>query len=473
MNTGQTTVMNPPLVDASIRAHGPASSTPLIDYISAEVRQRRPFLDTILRDKGSGTLLAYAATLYRDLSGVTPEASAAICAATSAAGLSVNRAALTQQLQRCASVVTADHHALLSHPTLMQANLFGAAAAASRGLPFHIVLAFGDVPLNNDYHPRGVIWNGEKHNIYGNKHRHACVYGLRAAATEELGKLPAEIQAIIPESVRQATLFSQQITQLNSVIWERSTDQTMPKLVYLQVEDIARELLISAFKDPDSRLSRTLFDPELREAVLKNFSEIPGCWSTPGQTERGTHFFWLRNAAGEMERLTLKGETLVNPKGDQSFALQPEAISAGLQNYQLIPAMFLTFACLMENNLRCLGGFNQNDYLKRMQSTWVSTLQAAGLSRDAAQMAGVTTEGYSTGPLFAVNSAGQPAGLEQFLNQPQAFAAAKANLDKLSLNDANTLGMAQVFHWIVPKKDWPAQFQDLSVKLVAKELGLI
>lgn len=94
--------------------------------------------------------------------------------------------------------------------------------------------------------------------------------------------------------------FGEQAARVNAKLYAALFPDARPVAVYLELEEIARELLISDLARPDSVLHRALFTPRLREGLLGRLTGVRGCWSlcvaSGGELSRtagnGTAFFW-------------------------------------------------------------------------------------------------------------------------------------------------------------------------------------
>ena len=73
--------------------------------------------------------------------------------------------------------------------------------------------------------------------------------------------------------------FGEQAARVNAKLYAALFPDARPVVAYLELEEIARELLIGDLARPDSVLHRALFTPVLREGLLRRLAGVRGCWS--------------------------------------------------------------------------------------------------------------------------------------------------------------------------------------------------
>ncbi|MCX6780066.1 MAG: hypothetical protein NT034_02715, partial [Candidatus Magasanikbacteria bacterium] len=121
----------------------------------------------------------------------------------------------------------------------------------------------------------------------------------------------------------------------------------------------------------DTIINHVLFDPEYEPFINNYFENIFGSFSRKDST--GTYLFW---ALPEGERYNLQlwreGKFLVSKDGKYKIELTPDAIKEALLKKELIPNLLLDFMVIsFYYGLKCLGGFNQINYLTMMKNSYI------------------------------------------------------------------------------------------------------
>jgi hypothetical protein len=336
----------------------------------------------------------------------------------------ISHQALEQQLSRYPLLSTADHHGLLNYGLLYNSNILYGEIIKKLKLPFVVVAATGNVPLINISYPRGFYFKGEKFNFFSERKSKIPVFlfELKLSATRNQGIqslitnidntsiTPEERKFLehllfdcleIEEVSQKFATFTDQITYLNYKLWkyyfDKSIRDSMPDIIYFQVNHVLVNTLIEEIKKEDSLISLILFDPDVRLFFLKNFYDIQGAW----KDDRGTKFFW---GISEKKRfVSLEIDLLTNSLVGENFRieLQREAVIEALKTDRILPTLFLTFLIItfLEGYV-ALGGSNQLDYLPRMQEALVKSLKEIGMNELAERFASRVTDALICG-MFA------------------------------------------------------------------------
>ncbi len=302
-------------------------------------------------------------------------------------------ASTARQLKEEYMVSTAEHHGPLTHPFFVHSNLL----AASRPRKNIIVLAVGNVSLNNSSYPRGLIFHGAdgaEHRLpfFPWRERMSAVFGQRAFDRRDLNRLDgalnykiqsrelsapaaAAVREFVHEVYGQPEILEQpdynhQIVKTNDRLWKqffvRSAFQP-PRLLTLQLEDVVIKLLCRHHLFAQTEIYDLIFSPEVHELLKQHADGIPGNFQL--KQGKGTFLFWHYSGNGRRQ-LWLKGGDLVSAEGDR-VELRPQAIAAALESGRLIPGTFLSLLLLSEYyGVKCLGGFSQGTYLTRMHQAY-------------------------------------------------------------------------------------------------------
>jgi hypothetical protein len=330
---------------------------------------------------------------------------------------------LEDQLSRYPLLSTADHHALLNYRLLYNSNLLYSQIIKELKLPFLIVPATGSIPLVNNTYPRGFHFKKQKYNFFTERKSKVPVYLFTSKLTANKREgiksfilnyskdlLTGEEEKFlehlffdcleIEKVSRDYDKFSDQITFLNYKLWKYYFDKrirdSVPDIIYFQVNRILVRTLIEEIKKEDSLISLILFDPDVRLVFLKNFYRIHGAW----ENDKGTKLFW--GISGKKRFVGLEIDLLSNSLVGKNFRieLQREALIEALTKDNISPSLFFTFLIItfLEGYV-ALGGSNQLDYLPKMQKALIKSLEEIGMNHMADRFASRVTDKMICGML--------------------------------------------------------------------------
>ncbi len=309
--------------------------------------------------------------------------------------------ALEDQLLNAPILSTADHHGILNYKLLYNANLLYSEIIEKLKLPFIVVFASGNVPLDNISHPRGFYFKNQKFNFFGAKESKTPIFLFekKLCADKKIGinsiitsyaqdaLTPEEMKFLeylffecleIEKVSQNYEIFSDQITLLNYKLWkyyfDKSIRDSIPEMLYLESNQMIINLLIEKIKDKNSLESLILFDPEVRRIYLKNFEGVPGCWGE----SMGSQLFWGVVDKKKYKRfIRLRLDDASNSLVGDNFKieLEREAILDELKTKNIIATIFFDYLILsfIEGYLT-LGGFNQLDNLPQMQEAHIISM---------------------------------------------------------------------------------------------------
>jgi hypothetical protein len=328
---------------------------------------------------------------------------------------------LEHQLSEVPLISYADHMGLLNSNLLYNANILYAEIVKRLKLDISVVFATGNVPLKNQSYPRGFYFKKTKFSFFKNRLRHTPVYLLKekinASRNEGISSfiLNSDSNILTPEEkkfldflffealqIERASenfeTFSDQITFLNHRLWKYYFDESIrasvPRLLYLQSNQIVLKLLLEQLNDSDSLLSSILFEPAVRRLYLKNFHGIPCCWGD----NMGSRFFW--GITEKQKYISLQvdetGNCLVGP--GITIRLERNSLIEALTAKKLLPTIFLDFLLItFQEGFQAPGGFNQLEFLARMKSAHVHCLEELGMFDTAKSFRSRNTGGLICG----------------------------------------------------------------------------
>lgn len=390
------------------------TSSPLANYsrLKEAVLDKRPVLREILKKRGTKNLYDYSQEYIRvNLNPPIQDRQEEFLGTfrsevAKSLGAEVADSAV-EQLRQHYYVSTADHHGPICHPFFLNSNLMASAPYfeyADPVLKNVIVLACANVSLNNSSFPRGLIFNSfgngkiQTHRLSflpSNAHS-STVYNFRPYTSDEVKKIKVLLQEkvrsgdvqdsvgkkindLIDEIYNQPVVldsdcFSDQVTKTNFQLWKKffpSNDPATPNLIYLEQEGLVVRLLIEHHLYSDSTIARILFDPGYDDLMYKYFEGIMGAFSR--EREVGTYLFWgVSKDKNYRVQLWKDGDYLASKDGSIKIELSPTALEQALVDGQIIPSMMMIFITLcFYYGLKCLGGFNQVNYLTFMKNAYI------------------------------------------------------------------------------------------------------
>lgn len=418
---------------------------------------------------------------------------------------------VAQQLRKYYFVSTADHHGPICHPYFLNSNLAITLPITQQADPILqnvIVLACANVSLDNDSFPRGLLFHGVDAALcrvpfFSSHERPPLVNLLRAYGEPELAKANKAIASLgrehkisteqadrltglISEIYHQPDVlagenYSRQITKTNFQLWKKffqSSTITPPNLVYLEMEDLVAKLLIQHHLLKDTIINHHLFDDVYHELTLKYFDGIMGAFSTVDRI--GTYLFWALPAGGRYRiQLWKKGNYLVSEDGQYSIELTPAALQQALESKELIPGLMLIFVVLsFYYGLKCLGGFNQINYLTAMKNAYIKVQIEFGNYRSIEVCARAQTKEINDGMTLAflqtMDKALIPAtGIDLLLyGTTETWSAIMQTAKHLSLNEALDPLMPERYRVVYPETERTPELATLTAKdiVVAEQL---
>ncbi len=481
-----------------------------------KVLEKRPTLQSLLIKRGDKKLLDYA-NEYVDvnLPPTIPFRQAELLEVMEAHitrrfGLEVAESAIAQ-LKEFYFVSTADHTGPLTHPFFVNSNLLTAASLVSHdkaNLNNVIVLSCANIAYNNSSFPRGLFFHNyidghvglhrlpflsakpTPHSIYAmNPYKIDDVKKVYSLMKDEVnaGKiLPDQYEKICAllkeiyenQEVLECKSYCEQVGKTNFKLWNKffeASNVQLPNLVYLEQETLVVDLLTKYHLHQDTILNHMLFDPRYEPFINNYFEDIFGSFSRKDST--GTYLFWAL-PAGSRENLQLwrKGNYLVSKDESYKIELNPEAIGEAMARKELIPGLLLNFCTLsFYYGLKCLGGFNQINYLTLMKNNYIKMNADLGNYRSIEICARAQTREMNDGLSVAFMEYGNEtkeltlaSGLDLILyGNKNSWSAIMDIMKNITLEEAFNPVLPEIYPITYDKKEWEPDLISITEKDVS------
>lgn len=365
----------------------------------AAVFAQKPDFARIVEAWGDQTLPAYYAQDFSDLTMPSGRILEAIYTETEKILGSTIADVTRESIRLSRWTNTADHHGLLFHPYFYTTALARSHATVRRESTATVTLPFGGVSLGNDSFPRGFYIHDReavirRFHFKSLSERQLPVYGrvpfTREAFDRECDRIlrfpytpkaSERLRVLLdifrntPHIWRQET-YSAQLTAMNATAWNVLFGTSRGDFVYLEIDTLARRLLLDHHLSEQTPINALLFDSAWRTEFLKLFSGVFG-----SHTEHsGAHFFWYLDEKQKKRRsLKLDHSFLKTHEGDVVIELTPAALRPYIERRTLMPttALLLIMIHAVEG-LACGGGSSQIGYLGDCVRAWQSLLARVG-----------------------------------------------------------------------------------------------
>jgi hypothetical protein len=489
------------------------------EMLKEKVLEKRPILREVLKKRGADSLLDYS-NGYVDVNLNPPivsrqsELLETVREATEERFGKETADGVVKQLEKYYFVSTADHVGPITHPFFLNANLLTGIASHTHTDPdlrYIIVLACANVSLNNSSFPRGLLFNTCKNDelhpqrlsfLPSNSHS-SSVYNFRPYTAEEITKVQKRIREISrDESLRPAITeklesivadiyakpevlaaktYRDQVGKTNRDLWNRfftASNVKLPELLYLDQEDIVVRLLTKYHLTQDTLLNHVLFDPKYEPFLNECFEGIFGSFSRKDST--GTYLFWaLPKGAKLNKQLWRKGNMLVTKDESFKVELTPEAIRAAMLSGELVPSLLVNFMTIsFYYGLKCLGGFNQINYLTLMKNAYIKMNVELGNYRSIEVCARAQTKEICDGLTLAFlgYNGGRVAlatGIDLILYGQEDSYKRLEDLSKImTLEEALNPLMPEIYRISYDEKEWKEDLLSVTEKDINQLTGL-
>ena len=357
----------------------------------------------------------------------------------------VRREEFTNELEQTRILQTATHVTATEGPTFFAIHWM-ASLGIEAGSSYPVA-AFSGVPFSNN------AWSGCLN--YSNRHSLEQLYSsnspffyeLDRAQKDRMRDLSASMvyerrislipgvlrdalvyQTIVPRRMQQLLLhLSPNLSSLFPPVqagtsfsrWAIRSCQNLSqsllkqtRMVCLDLNEVITSYLQTKLFQPGHPISQLFFDTRFQARVLQEFGPDLSVFSAPYREKNREKIAALR----------IRNNCLESPW--HRFELTPESLIDALKTRRLCPGIFLTFMILsFLNGFKCLGSFEQIEYLSGFQQKWVRT----GLL-DQETVRHVATNGLNAGRF--IDDSGVPVyPLDIILGTPWNFPEEKCMQD--------------------------------------------
>lgn len=304
-------------------------------------------------------------------------------------GISMSNAEkLIQQLESYPVLQTSHHVTPTNGPTFLAYDLIASASfseektylvAASTGVPFSNAawtgaLSYGDIPLDDllevgskahlhaqrSLNDRIADGNQDKRiSIIPSKQRDQLVFGTKIQDFQlaMYNQLSNRLKGII-KPVDRFEIYSHWACDICSHIQQKILNRS--SILYFDINRVISKYLVKVLKNTHNHLIlEILFSSDVNELLNKSF---------------GFPVFFLTGYKGKksfkIESLRwVNGASQGDKSGERKYT--KEELIDDLENYILCPGIFLQFLVLrFINGIKCLGSFNQLEYLEDYRKRW-------------------------------------------------------------------------------------------------------
>lgn len=480
---------------------------------------KRPILAEILKKVGSKKLLDYA-NEYVDvnLGPVIPkrqdELLETVHELTNERFGKEVADSVAEQLKKYYFVSTADHLGPLTSPFFVNSNLLTASTVLAHSDPVLkniIVLGCANVSYNNSSFPRGMLFNSHSNNEFKlnrlaflpSRPDPHIVYSIGPYNSESITRMVTALNAmlsrkeigkrehgiihdLIKEIYDQPEIlackdYCEQAAKTNFVLWKKffqASRITLPNLIHLEKEWLVVKLINKYHLYQDTIINHVLFDPKYEPYINTYFEGIYGSFSRANM--RGTYLFWaLPKGHREYIQLWRKGSYLVSKDETYKVELNPETLRVAMESKELIPNILLKFMVIsFYYGLKCLGGFNQVNYLTLMKNNYIKMNADLGNYRSIEMCARAQTKELVDGLSIAfLGAPGKPftlaTGLDLILyGHKEGWNNLMHVMKSLSFEEAFSPLLPEIYKISYDKKDWEEDLLQITDKDISKLEGL-
>lgn len=421
-----------------------------------------------------------------------PDDFLSLCSAYAQERLGGHAGADVREALSYGALQTADHHGGLYSPMSFQGDLLFGFFLKRLGYRGQVIpiLSFSIVRLGNASFGRGIMCYDRPDGItrvplFTSPTENMLVafapaFGEAAIArAERLARREVSDEAsreIILRLLREdysspealsCTRYAEQVTLLGARLSRRVfPEDGGPVLLFMECEELMRQLLILDLKNPDSLIFRMLNEPAILEAM--NRAEL-----RPGRSVSSSLFLGSdRKSRGVALNLCpdhmLRGKSIDGE--DLELNAGTDALIRQLETRELVPNGYLAALALSwARGLSWFGGEFQALYLPFWQKTTAELLRGCGFSALAEAVEPWDCSGYLSSPVYAlspVEDGAAGAGPIEFLKYPTPPARLAAWMDT-PLPDAHRMSMFELYHDLVPARERKESFYERIVREAA------
>jgi hypothetical protein len=301
---------------------------------------------------------------------------------------------------------------------------------------------------------------------------------------EVAGREEEMIQTLLTEvyatkDALEAETYSEQMIRTNARLWKRyfpEDGKQHPDLVYLEQESVVIRLLKKFHLWSDTTINHLLFDATYDELVSQYFNGVLSAFDT--KEHRGTYLFWgVSKEHNYRVQLWKQGNELVSSDGGMRILLTPEALQAALDRKEIVPSILLIFAVLsFYYGLKCLGGFNQVNYLTFMKNAYIKMQVDRGNYKSIEVCARAQTKETVDGIFAFLETANkslvQATGLDLILyGDEHRWEHLLAELQTMTVEDALNPGMADFYRFMYVGVDADPSLLQITSEQISQLTG--
>lgn len=238
--------------------------------------------------------------------------------------------------------------------------------------------------------------------------------------------------------------FSEQTMLIGEKLSGKIFGEDGPVFVYIQLEDIVKELLKKELFDEKTLCYKVLFD----EGVVDYLQELK------------EHLFIAVDEKGRKISLTLSEGRLVGEdwRGNSvEYEASPENILALMEEDVLWPDTLVSALVLFfERGITWYGGIFQSVYLPKWQGILADAFLQAGLEKDAKYIKSFDCGGYISGPTFAMyedRDFAVCAGPVECLVSGIDYEDMNRQIDSINMYDAHIRGLSEIYFDLVYRNE--------------------
>ena len=490
----------------------------LFERLKEQVLVKRPVLKKMLLTKGDKNLLDYA-NEYVDVN-LNPTIPKRQNELLDVVGEVVEqrfgaeiRDSVINQLKSYYFVSTADHIGPIVHPFFVNSDILIALSLLAHPDPVLqniIVLGCANVSVDNHTSPRGLFFHSQvggklqEHRLpfFSANTRPSSVYHLPPYGEAQLNKLYHELKIKLDKGEIQkdqyekvvsllreiyhkdelfmASSYAEQVSKTNFHLWKKLFQKSgvkLPNLIYLELEDIACKLIIKYHLYQDTVINHMLFDPRYVPYIEQYFENIFGSFS---RTEySGTYLFWaLSKKDGKRLQLWREGNYLVSKDESYKIELHPETLKKAMEAKEIVPGLLLDFSVVsFYYGLKCLGGFNQVNYLTLMKNAYIRMNTDLENYRSIEMCARAQTKEICDGLTFAFlghkDDLILASGLDLILyDDKDSWKKLQEIVEGITFHEALSPMMPEMYKISYDQKEWDPDLAQMTDKEISHFLGL-
>ncbi len=418
------------------------------------------------------------------------------------------------QLSKHYFVSTADHMGPASHPFAVNSNLVTVSSCCERKtdpLEYLIVLPCASISFDNSTFPRGLQFHSaanpenpslQSYGFFGRNCRPSPVCNYHSYTSEDFqrteklmnddvrkGKILARerdmMMALFEEVYKKSEIlerktYSEQMCLTNFELWRKcfqGNSLSVPDLLYLEQETLVSKLLLKYHLDSDTTIWHILFDPECFDMIMHYFNGMDVAFSE--EDGWGTYLFWAI-PPGSKYRLQLwkRGNELVSTDGSYRVGLNPKDLRRALEAREIFSSTLMDFIVLsFYYGLKCLGGFNQVNYLTQMKNAYLKMQVDRGNYRSVETCARAQTkemcDGFSLAFLGYGDTMSLATGIDFLLyGKPDSLSKILEVCKTITLSEALNPLLPEMYKIAYVASEWEKHLLEIDAKSIVQLTGL-